>query len=115
MPSTPLLRVTPSRGIAVLSDFEMPQQPTPGQPGSHPGLAGSITVSGSAGEPGYVVELPYPEELELMLDGKHVVETFLGHGGMGAVYRGVQMPLRRPVAIKIVARGKNSDYTYEQR
>src|SRR4051812_28334847 len=45
----------------------------------------------------YAVELPYAEELQAMLDGKYTVEGFLGRGGMGAVYRGLQLPLKRPV------------------
>lgn len=36
-----------------------------------------------------------------ILGGKYVVEGLLARGGMGRVYRGVQEPLGRPVAVKI--------------
>src|SRR4051794_6090612 len=95
-----------------MSDSSSPSQPGPGaeaggsepiRPGSHP--------SG----PQYAVELPYPEELQAMLGGAYQVEGFLGQGGMGAVYKGLQMPLKRPVAIKILARGVGMDYAFEER
>lgn len=64
----------------------------------------------------YVPELPLAEELQAMLGGGYVVEGFLGQGGMGAVYRGLQMPLRRPVAIKILAKGGGGDdFAFEER
>ncbi|MCA9609688.1 MAG: serine/threonine protein kinase [Myxococcales bacterium] len=37
-----------------------------------------------------------------VLDGKYRVEGMLGGGGIGAVYRAVQLPLERPVAIKVL-------------
>lgn len=37
-----------------------------------------------------------------VLDGKYRVETRLGSGGYGIVYRGTQLALERPVAIKIL-------------
>jgi hypothetical protein len=56
------------------------------------------------------VELPLPEELSCLLpDGEYVLESFIGQGGMGAVYRGVQMPLKRPVAVKILQRQHAGD------
>jgi serine/threonine protein kinase/Leucine-rich repeat (LRR) protein len=61
------------------------------------------------------VELPYPEELQEMLGTAYKVESFIGQGGMGAVYKGLQMPLRRPVAIKVLARGVGEDYAFEER
>ncbi len=64
----------------------------------------------------YVVDLPMPEELQAMLPaGHYIVERFLGHGGMGAVYRGLQMPLSRPVAIKILRKGLGEKFDYEER
>lgn len=36
------------------------------------------------------------------LDGKYRVDARLGAGGMGAVYRGTQIALQRPVAIKVI-------------
>jgi len=36
------------------------------------------------------------------VDGKYRIEARLGAGGMGAVYRGTQLALQRPVAIKVV-------------
>lgn len=64
----------------------------------------------------YVAELPLPEDLERLLpEGQYTVECFIGHGGMGAVYKGLQMPLRRPVAIKILQRGLGLEYDFEER
>jgi serine/threonine protein kinase len=66
-----------------------------------------------------VQELPYPEELQAVLPtGGYIVESFLGQGGMGAVYKGLQMPLKRPVAIKILAKrgeGVADDFGFEER
>lgn len=56
------------------------------------------------------VELPLPQELSRLLpEGEYILESFIGQGGMGAVYRGVQMPLMRPVAVKILQRGHAGD------
>ena len=44
---------------------------------------------------------PTPEELQLLLPG-YQIDKLLGRGGMGAVYRGVQKKLDRPVAVKIL-------------
>lgn len=66
--------------------------------------------------PSYVVDLPMPDELQGMLPkGHYIVERFLGHGGMGAVYRGLQLPLNRPVAIKILRKGLGEKFDYEER
>ncbi len=62
------------------------------------------------------VELPLPEELtELLPLGAYCVERFLGQGGMGAVYKGLQVRLKRPVAIKIMSREQGKDLDFEQR
>ncbi len=37
-----------------------------------------------------------------VLDGRYRIEGLLGGGGIGAVYRAVQLPLERPVAIKVL-------------
>lgn len=44
---------------------------------------------------------PTPEELSRLLP-QYEIECLLGRGGMGAVYRGTQRTLDRPVAIKIL-------------
>ena len=61
-------------------------------------------------------ELPLPEELTALLPGgNYHVESFLGQGGMGAVYRGMQVRLKRPVAIKIMRRDFGKDHDFEAR
>ena len=60
-------------------------------------------------------EPPDPEALEAMLSG-YTVEKLLGCGGMGAVYKGVQISLDRPVAIKILpADIEKEDANYDER
>ncbi len=44
---------------------------------------------------------PTADELQTQLPAYHI-ECFLARGGMGAVYRGVQLSLDRPVAIKVL-------------
>ena len=39
------------------------------------------------------------------LGGQYRIEALLGSGGMGRVYRGVQLSVKRPVAIKLIAGG----------
>src|SRR3954470_6536046 len=86
--------------------MESSPEPRPGNPVSAPS------------DSHYATELPYAEELQAQLEGNYIVESFLGQGGMGAVYKGLQMPLRRPVAIKILAkRGSDveDDFAFEER
>src|SRR4051812_34082901 len=84
-----------------------PPQPRPGTNPSAPSASH------------YAVELPYAEELQAMLEGRYLVESFLGQGGMGAVYKGLQMPLKRPVAIKILqkkqAGAEEDEFAFEER
>ena len=58
---------------------------------------------------------PQPEELQAMLP-QYEITAFLGRGGMGAVYRGRQLSLERPVAIKILPPGMAEiDASYAER
>ncbi|MEZ5386235.1 MAG: serine/threonine-protein kinase [Prosthecobacter sp.] len=50
---------------------------------------------------GWRWEPPSPAELQRMLP-QFEVECLIGRGGMGAVYRGIQTSLERPVAIKLL-------------
>ncbi len=50
---------------------------------------------------GWRWEPPSPKELQRMLP-QFEVECLIGRGGMGAVYRGIQSSLERPVAIKVL-------------
>src|SRR6188474_2504029 len=96
-----------------------PSSPSQSDPGAEAGAGESIRPGTHPSAPQYTVELPYPEELQAMLGGAYVVESFLGQGGMGAVYKGLQMPLKRPVAIKILAKrqaaGEEDEFAFEER
>jgi serine/threonine protein kinase len=62
------------------------------------------------------IDLPLPEELtKLLPPGAYEVTRFLGAGGMGAVYQGMQVRLKRPVAIKIMRRDMGRDQDFEAR
>jgi serine/threonine protein kinase len=84
---------------------------TPEEPSSQAGVDPTDPLASP-----YVPDLPYAEELQALLAGQYVIESFLGQGGMGAVYRGLQLPLRRPVAIKILQKqAENNDFEFEER
>ena len=59
---------------------------------------------GAGGDKHRVWVPPTPQELQELLPG-YEIDKLLGRGGMGAVYRGAQRNLERPVAIKILPPG----------
>ncbi|MBK8038446.1 MAG: DUF1080 domain-containing protein [Verrucomicrobiaceae bacterium] len=67
------------------------------------------------GDP-YAWQPPTPEDLQARLGGAYLVQAFLARGGMGAVYRGIQASLERPVAIKILPpQLRDADPSFAQR
>ncbi|MEZ5385371.1 MAG: serine/threonine-protein kinase [Prosthecobacter sp.] len=70
-------------------------------------------LEGSPGtSPAAPWEPPTPEHLAEMLP-QYQIETLIGRGGMGAVYKGRQSSLKRPVAIKLLPAelSANADFT----
>ncbi|MFO1486177.1 MAG: protein kinase [Verrucomicrobiaceae bacterium] len=64
---------------------------------------------------GFRWEPPTAEELQNLMPG-YTIEKILGRGGMGAVYRGIQTNLDRPVAIKILPPGvEKEDPSFAER
>src|SRR5690348_13657068 len=47
--------------------------------------------------------------------GSYRIEALLGAGGMGEVYRGTHLHLRRPVALKIIHAQLAGDPTFQER
>ncbi|GEM_PF-1493924 len=42
------------------------------------------------------------EDLPRLLGGRYRLDATLGHGGMGVVYRGVDLTMKRPIAVKLI-------------
>ena len=86
-------------------DDQTMKLPDPGpNPGANPSagelLARALNTPGpSVGDGRWTP--PAPEELAALLPQYHI-ESLLGHGGLGAVYKGRQAALDRPVAIKLL-------------
>jgi serine/threonine protein kinase/formylglycine-generating enzyme required for sulfatase activity len=83
-------------------DPTQPGTPPPELHGLDPGellARGLHTVKASANSGPW--EPPTPEDLARLLP-QYLIESLLGRGGMGAVYKGLQVALDRPVAIKLL-------------
>ncbi len=65
---------------------------------------------------GRVPNAPAPELLNQMIpQGRYLADAIIGMGGMGVVYRGIQVSLNRPVALKLLRKGDGAAYAFEDR
>jgi serine/threonine protein kinase len=63
-----------------------------------------------------VPNAPTPEQLnQIIPHGRYLADSIIGQGGMGVVYRGIQMSLNRPIAIKLLRCGDGAAYAFEER
>jgi tRNA A-37 threonylcarbamoyl transferase component Bud32 len=58
---------------------------------------------------------PASEVAALLPDGSYTVDRLIGRGGMGAVYQGMQLRLKRPVAIKLMRQDQGADEGFRLR
>ncbi|MCB1092058.1 MAG: serine/threonine protein kinase, partial [Verrucomicrobiae bacterium] len=89
---------------------DSPEQPTNSSYGRLFDAASPAPVATPPGQ----WEPPLPDEVAAMLPG-YAVTGILGRGGMGAVYRGTQASLDRPVAIKLLPPELGADPEFEAR
>lgn len=60
--------------------------------------------------------MPTPDQLNaIMPHGRYLADVMVGAGGMGVVYKGIQVSLNRPVAIKLMRCGDGAAYAFEDR
>ncbi|WP_294382433.1 protein kinase [Prosthecobacter sp.] len=76
-----------------------------------------LTSSSSSAKPVVTRSAPpSPPELSAMMPfGRYSVQAQVGIGGMGTVYRGTQLSLGRPVAIKVLRVSDGYDFAFEDR
>ena len=88
---------------------------SPASPRPHEGSAAHL-FAGALEETDDGDDRLLPEELAALLpEGRYSVESFLGEGGMGAVYRATQTRLHRPVAIKMMRLDAGADAALRER
>ncbi len=59
---------------------------------------------------------PSPEQVTAAIPhGRYTAEKVIGVGGMGIVYRGTQVSLNRPIALKLLKCGHGANYNFEDR
>ncbi len=85
------------QGPPTLADPPTPEEVPPSESGLEEPPAAAAQPARHEGR----WQPPTPEQLSAQLP-QYRIEGLLGRGGMGAVYRGVQESLHRPVAIKIL-------------
>lgn len=84
-------------------------------PAGHPIAAGGPPAAAAAPEGGPLPPAALEDEFEpaellgRIVGGRYRLDDVLGQGGMGAVYRGVQLTLDKPYAIKVLLPSLTSD------
>ncbi|MEM7013739.1 MAG: serine/threonine-protein kinase, partial [Verrucomicrobiota bacterium] len=91
-----------------------PNAETEISPKQVPHQAMAAAAGSSGGSPLGFWEPPSASELSASLEGYEVVDL-LGRGGMGAVYKAVQINLEREVGVKVLPEELASDPDFEER
>lgn len=98
-------RFCPKDGTTVRDDTVMPLPAEAHAEGRSSSIAGTAGIAGNISGSAPTAALPHNDDEALvgaLIDGRYRVRRLLGAGGLGAVFEGEHVEIKKPVAIKVM-------------